>query len=180
MENFIKHFCMSNNLRKTENQKTQEFGWWIEILVDNPACLYYFGAFNNYLEAHLNKVSYVQDLEEEGAELVDIRVRVQRPEQLTINLDNIFTPKNSKEISTKEISVIENRKEFGWWIEILTNNPDYIYYFGAFNSYWEAEQSKDTYIRDLEEERAKIVEIKIEQCQPKQLTIPCLHNFFWF
>lgn len=72
----------------------------------------------------------------------------------------------------------ENTKKFGWWIEILTNNPDYIYYFGAFNSYWEAEQSKDMYIQDLEEEKAKIVEVEIEQCQPKRLTIPYSRNFF--
>ena len=87
---------MSNNLKKTANQKVQELGWWIEILVDNPACLYYFGVFNNYLEAHLHKVDYARDLKKEGAELVDIRVRVHRPEHLIINLDDIFKFKNLK------------------------------------------------------------------------------------
>ena len=91
---------MSNNFKKTVNQKIQEFGWWIEILVDNPACLYYFGVFDNYLEAHLCKVDYAQDLKEEGAKLIDIRVRAHRPEKLTINLDNIFTPKNLKKTQT--------------------------------------------------------------------------------
>ena len=65
----------------------------------------------------------------------------------------------------------ENTPEFGWWIEILTNEPDYIYYFGAFNSYLEAEEYKDIYIQDLEEEKAKIVGVEIEQCQPRELTI---------
>ena len=53
----------------------------------------------------------------------------------------------------------EKQQEFGWWIEILTSNPDYLYYFGAFDSYWEAEWFKDGYIRDLDEEKAKIVNI---------------------
>ena len=72
----------------------------------------------------------------------------------------------------------ENAEEFGWWIEILTSNPDYIYYFGAFDSCWEAEQSKSIYIQDLEEEKAEIVEVEIEQCQPRELTIPYPRNFF--
>ena len=63
-------------------------------------------------------------------------------------------------------------QKFGWWIEILTSKPDYIYYFGVFNSYREAEQSKNDYIQDLKEEKAKIIDIQIKQCQPKQLTIP--------
>ena len=72
----------------------------------------------------------------------------------------------------------ENAEEFGWWIEILTNNPNYIYYFGAFDSCREAEQSQNMYIQDLEEEKAEIVEIEIEQCQPRKLTIPYPHNLF--
>lgn len=66
----------------------------------------------------------------------------------------------------------EEIKEFGWWIWILTNNPRYIYYFGFFDNYWEAEWSKDGYIQDLEEEGAEIVDVEIEKCQPRQLTIP--------
>ena len=63
-------------------------------------------------------------------------------------------------------------QKFGWWIGILTSEPDYIYYFGVFNSYREAEQYKNDYIQDLKGEKAKIIDIQIKQCQPKQLTIP--------
>ncbi len=66
------------------------------------------------------------------------------------------------------------KQKFGWWIKILTNKPDHIYYFGAFDSYWEAESCKKGYIQDLEGEKAKIVDIEIKQCQPKQLTIPVI------
>lgn len=73
----------------------------------------------------------------------------------------------------KELQEFELHK-FGWWIEILTDNPSYIYYFGVFESYWEAEWHKNGYIEDLEEEEAKIIDIQIEQCQPKQVTIPVI------
>ena len=62
--------------------------------------------------------------------------------------------------------------EFGWWIEILTDNPNYIYYFGPFDSYWEAEWHKSGYIEDLEAEKARIVNVEIEKCQPRQLDRP--------
>ena len=58
-----------------------------------------------------------------------------------------------------------------WWIKILTNEPGCVYYFGAFTSYSEAETSKDGYIQDLKQEGAEIVNYKIEQGKPKQLTM---------
>ena len=71
----------------------------------------------------------------------------------------------------KELQEFE-LQEFDWWIEILTNNPNYLYYFGPFNNYWEAEWYKNGYIQDLEEEKAIIVNIEITQCQPKKLDMP--------
>ena len=64
------------------------------------------------------------------------------------------------------------KPEFGWWITILADQPMYIYYFGAFDSYWEAESLKKEYVEDLKEEGAEIVGIQIKQCQPQELTIP--------
>ena len=62
-------------------------------------------------------------------------------------------------------------EEFGWWIKIVTDNPLYIYYFGVFDRYSEAVKHKDGYIQDLIEEGSKIVNIKIQRCLPRQLTI---------
>ncbi|MGK7878851.1 MAG: DUF1816 domain-containing protein [Crocosphaera sp.] len=62
-------------------------------------------------------------------------------------------------------------KEFSWWIRILTDNPMYIYYFGGFNNYWEAELSKNGYVQDLKEEKAEIVDIAIGKYEPKEMTI---------
>ena len=65
-------------------------------------------------------------------------------------------------------------QESGWWIEILTNNPNYTYYFGPFNSYWKAEWSKNGYIQDLEQEKALIANVAIGKWQPRQLTFAAM------
>ncbi len=66
----------------------------------------------------------------------------------------------------------QKTQESGWWVKILTNKPIYIYYFGVFSTYYEAEWSTNGYIQDLIQEGSEIVDIQIKQCQPKQLTIP--------
>ncbi len=68
------------------NQEIIEFGWWIEIITANPTCVYYFGAFTYPWEAEWFKRGYMQDLEEEKAEIVSIKVRRCQPQSLTIYL----------------------------------------------------------------------------------------------
>lgn len=65
----------------------------------------------------------------------------------------------------------EEAIEFGWWIRIVTAKPICTYYFGPFESRWLAEYHKNGYVQDLKEEGAKLIDIDIEQCQPKELTI---------
>ncbi|MDJ0633048.1 MAG: DUF1816 domain-containing protein [Xenococcaceae cyanobacterium MO_188.B29] len=65
--------------------------------------------------------------------------------------------------------------EFGWWIKIVTSNPMYVYYFGVFDSYYEAVRYKNDYIQDLSREGSFIIDIQINRCQPKQLTI-CIES----
>ena len=62
-------------------------------------------------------------------------------------------------------------KDFSWWIKILTDNPLYIYYFGEFKHYWEAEACKNGYIQDLKEEKAKIVDVGIGKYEPEETTV---------
>ena len=50
----------------------------------------------------------------------------------------------------------------------------YIYYFGGFNNYWEAEFSKNGYVQDLKEEKAEIVDVKIGIYEPSETTIPVI------
>ena len=65
-----------------------------------------------------------------------------------------------------------NKQKFRFWIEVLTNNPNYLYYFGPFNSYLDAEWCKYDYIQDLEEEGAIIINTEITQYKPKRLDMP--------
>jgi signal transduction histidine kinase len=63
------------------------------------------------------------------------------------------------------------RQELTWWVEIQTNLPRCIYYFGPFESSKEARSSQVGYLEDLLEERARGITVEIKQCQPENLTI---------
>ncbi len=65
----------------------------------------------------------------------------------------------------------QDKNPLGWWLKIVTAQPLCIYYFGVFNNSSEARYLKNTYIQDLQQEGATIIEVLLEHCQPKQLTI---------
>lgn len=59
-----------------------------------------------------------------------------------------------------------------WWIEIQTDSPRCIYYFGPFNAEAEAEMARAGYIEDLEQEGAQHIKAAIKRCRaPQNLTI---------
>jgi hypothetical protein len=62
--------------------------WWIEIFTAQPQCTYYFGPFAGAQEAQTAIKGYLQDLESEAAQGIEIQVKRCRPPQLTIALDN--------------------------------------------------------------------------------------------
>ena len=66
---------------------------------------------------------------------------------------------------------LQQHRSSEWWLEVATESPVCTYYFGPFDSVLEAESSQSDYLRDLSEEGATVVSIKVEQCQPSQLTI---------
>jgi Domain of unknown function (DUF1816) len=66
---------------------------------------------------------------------------------------------------------IAPEKSWGWWIEVRTLCPDYVYYFGPFLSKIDAQRSKLGYSQDLESEGSKIISTNIKWCKPSQLTI---------
>lgn len=58
-----------------------------------------------------------------------------------------------------------------WWVEIKTESPQCVYYFGPFVRKKQAQKWKPGYVEDLEGEGAKIVSLEIKQCrQPSLLT----------
>ncbi len=58
-----------------------------------------------------------------------------------------------------------------WWIEITTERPACIYYFGPFATQRSADLSQAGYLEDLEGEGAQEIAVKIERCHPTVLTI---------
>jgi hypothetical protein len=58
-----------------------------------------------------------------------------------------------------------------WWVKIITETPQCIYYFGPFDHAREAELTQKGYIEDLEQEGAEGISVLILQDQPKTLTI---------
>ena len=52
--------------------------WWLEISTASPRCEYYFGPFRSESEAVQARSGYVEDLEQEGSELLRVSV-VHRP-----------------------------------------------------------------------------------------------------
>lgn len=61
--------------------------------------------------------------------------------------------------------------ELGWWIEIMTAQPLYLYYFGAFSTPEEAKNLQAGFIEDLLLENALIVSTNLRFFQPQQLTL---------
>lgn len=57
-----------------------------------------------------------------------------------------------------------------WWIEVYTDYPRCLYYFGPFDSATEAEFHQADYLEDLRQEGAENVLAQIKQCQPLTLT----------
>ncbi|MEW6494737.1 MAG: DUF1816 domain-containing protein [Cyanobacteriota bacterium] len=58
--------------------------FWVEIVTDNPSCTYYFGPFLNEKEAHIAKDGYIEDLENEGAQGINVKIKRCKPSDLTI------------------------------------------------------------------------------------------------
>ncbi|MEO0458234.1 MAG: DUF1816 domain-containing protein [Cyanobacteria bacterium P01_A01_bin.114] len=59
-----------------------------------------------------------------------------------------------------------------WWVEISTDTPKCVYYFGPFNSEAEAIAAKAGYIQDLEQEGAQQLQAKVSRREdPPELTV---------
>jgi hypothetical protein len=57
---------------------------WLEISTDNPRCTYYFGPFLSPKEAIVGQYGYIEDLKEEGAKGIVVRMRRCKPRELTV------------------------------------------------------------------------------------------------
>lgn len=71
-------------LTNLSEEKTNEFGWWVEVVTALPSCTYYFGPFASVQEADLAQVGFFEDLKQEGAKGVTIQIKQCQPKKLTI------------------------------------------------------------------------------------------------
>ena len=59
--------------------------WWVEISTSQPRCLYYFGPFDTEQEAIQHQGGYVEDLEQEGAQQINVTIKCcNEPPHLTV------------------------------------------------------------------------------------------------
>ena len=74
--------------------------WWVEISTERPHCTYYFGPFASAVEADTAKAGYIEDLEGEFAQGIQVAIKRCKPVQMTIDYeaadrDTYHTSKNS-------------------------------------------------------------------------------------
>lgn len=62
--------------------------WWVKIITKQPACTYYFGPFDNEEEAKASEYGYLQDLQAEGAQEIQVVICQGNPQKLTIFNDS--------------------------------------------------------------------------------------------
>ncbi len=61
--------------------------WWVEISTERPHCTYYFGPFASAVEADTAKAGYVEDLEGEFAQGIQVAIKRCKPVQITIDYE---------------------------------------------------------------------------------------------
>ena len=72
-----------------------------------------------------------------------------------------------KELLVKNLELLG----LAFWIEVTTDKPKCVYYFGPFLSQKEARLAQDGYIEDLKQEGTKGISLRIGRLKPKELTI---------
>ena len=80
-------FWCTVNMKNLINQLSNRFekSWWLEISTRSPSCEYYFGPFSSEGEAFQAQSGYVEDIEQEGSEVLHVAVvHRQTPDQLTV------------------------------------------------------------------------------------------------
>ena len=63
--------------------------WWVEIITAQPKCIYYFGPFASSYEAQLSSGGYIEDLEQEEAQVIAVDIKRGQPRELTIFEDEL-------------------------------------------------------------------------------------------
>jgi Domain of unknown function (DUF1816) len=84
----------------------------------------------------------------------------------------LIVVKKTRFMSLKgQLAYLLNRLGLAWWVEVTTQSPKCIYYFGPFASSQEAKDELPGYLEDLSHESAEGIQAVVKRCQPSELTI---------
>ena len=64
--------------------------YWIKITTQQPSCIYYFGAFDSRAEARKMRHGYIEDLVEEQATNIVVKIERCSPTKLTITDEKLL------------------------------------------------------------------------------------------
>lgn len=87
-----------------------------------------------------------------------------------VNILKVVQKKRSMSLAGQFASLL-NRLGLAWWIEVTTQEPSCVYYFGPFTSSKEAEADLPGFLEDLQHEHAQGIQAVVKRCQPSELTI---------
>lgn len=65
----------------------------------------------------------------------------------------------------------EEQRFNSWWVRITTQNPEFTYFFGPFESREIARRKLSGFVEDLQSENAYIVDSDVKWCDPPQPTV---------
>lgn len=110
-------FIMANNNINKNHQRDNfinfsEVNWWIRIDTVKPSMTYYFGPFDNLLEATENYHGYVEDLMEEKAEGIAFDFQFINPPSLTIENDTEDLRLENQELLKNWLDVEREKKYY--------------------------------------------------------------------
>ncbi|MDJ0589936.1 MAG: DUF1816 domain-containing protein [Pleurocapsa sp. MO_226.B13] len=74
--------------RKFSRIRQPKLLWWIEIQTAKPCFIYYFGPFTSPQKALIYQAGYVEDLVQEKAEVIAIKLKKCHPLKLTIGRES--------------------------------------------------------------------------------------------
>jgi hypothetical protein len=70
-----------------------------------------------------------------------------------------------------QLASVLNQLGLAWWVEVTTQSPTCVYYFGPFTSAQEAQEELPGYLEDLGHEGAQHIQASVKRCKPAELTI---------
>jgi hypothetical protein len=63
--------------------------YWAEIITSTPHCTYYFGPFSSKRDAEVAQTGYLEDLANENAQGIVVKIKRCKPQNLTIFDDEV-------------------------------------------------------------------------------------------